>query len=166
MKASQTKSNDFSKNPEYKAALAEMRAEYNDETQSKVINAALRCTFLVPALIDESTRLVADKDNKVHFDDRPQAKFLLIEHKKLGTYLPAFTDKEEIDKFEADGKHHHHVAMKFNQVAHLVEQMPNVNGFVVNPFGDALPFNKELLDEILKRLLEAQKKQQENENKN
>lgn len=166
MKASQSKSKDFSNNPAYKAALAEMRADYNDETQSKVINAALRCTFLVPALIDEGTRIVADENNQVHFDDRPQAKFLLIEHQKLGTYLPAFTDKEEIDKFETDGKHHHHVAMKFNQVAHLVEQMPNIKGFVVNPFGDALPFSKELLDEILKRLLEAQKKQAESEGKN
>ena len=149
------------KNLELLAAQAEMRKNYDPKTQTDVVNAALKSTFLVPAIIDKKTRLVADKDNKVKFDDRPQAKFLLTEHPKLGTFLPVFTDDEQAAKFESD-EPFEKLAMRFHQVASLVEQMPNVNGFVVNPFGDALPFNKQLLDEILKQLVESQKAQQEN----
>lgn len=145
-------------NPEFAKALAEMRANYNDETQNKMLNAALHCKFIVPAVIDTKTRIVADKDNKVHFDDRPQAQFLLMDHEKLGTYIPAFTEIEEIMKFDGHDVKWQGIEMTFPQVAHVVEQMPNVNGFVVNPMGDGLPFSRELLDEMLQQILAAQKK--------
>ncbi len=145
-------------NPEYTKALAEMRANYNEETQNRLLNVALRCKFVLPAVIDTKTRIVADKNNKVHFDDRPQAQFLLMEHEKLGTYLPAFSEIEEIMKFDGNDVMWQGVEMTFPQVAHLVEQMPNVNGFVVNPLGDPLPFSRELLNEILQQIIAAQNK--------
>lgn len=148
-------------NPKFLEAQKKMRENYSSETQSEVINAALHCMFIVPALIDKKTRLVANKDNEVRFDDSPQAKFQLVEHPKRGTHIPVFTDDEEFKKFVTDEKIDK-IAMTFPQVAQLVEQMKNVKGFVVNPGGDPLPFSKQLLDEILQQLLKAQAEMKEN----
>lgn len=144
-------------NPELLEAIAKMRANYNNQTQNDVINTALRSTFLVPAVVDNKTRIVADENNQVHFDDTPQAKFLLVNHSKLGTYIPVFTDQDKIGEFKAD-EPFQSIAMRFNQVASLVEQMPNVKGFVVNPLTDPLPFTKDMLDTILKQIIEQKKK--------
>ena len=141
-------------------AIKKMRAEPNDKTQNEVINIALRSTFLVPAIVDRSERIIADENNQVQFDKTPQAKFLLINHPKLGSFIPAFTDADEISKFKSDEKFQA-VVMRFNQVASLTEQMPNLNGFVVNPLSDPLPFTKDLLDTILKQIIEQNKKMKE-----
>ena len=69
-------------NPELVEAIAEMRKDFKAETQNKVINLALKSSFLVPALINKNTQLVADADNHVKFEEKPQAKFLLITHKE------------------------------------------------------------------------------------
>ena len=137
------------------AAIKEMKANSNDETQSKVINIALHSTFLVPAIVDNNTRIVADENNQVHFDDTPQAKFLLIEHPKLGPHIPVFTDKDEISKLKAD-KPFNPVAMKFPYIAQLVTDMPNAKGFVINPLSDPLPFSQKLLDHILQQIIKKQ----------
>lgn len=150
-------------NPKLLNAQAEMRKNYNHDTQNDVINAAIRSTFLVPAVVDKETRIVADENNNVQFDNRPQARFLLVEHPKLGTYIPVYTDENELGKFQSD-EAFEKIAMPFPQVAHLVEQMPNVEGFVVNPQGDALPFTRQLLDDILQQILKAQEKIKENKN--
>ena len=142
-------------NPKLLEAQKKMRENYNTQTQSDVINVALHSMFIVPALIDKKTRIVANEDNKVRFDDTPQAKFQLVEHPKLGTYIPVFTDEEEFKKFVTEEKVQK-LAMTFPQVAQLVEQMKNANGFVVNPGGDPLPFSKQMLDDILQQLLKAQ----------
>ena len=55
--------------------------------------------------------------------------------------------------------------MGFPQVAQLVEQVKTANGFVVNPGGDALPFSKQLLDDILQQLLKAQEDMKAQEEK-
>lgn len=144
-------------NPQLIEAIKAMRKDPNEKTQNEVINIALRCTFLIPAIVDTKERIVADENNHVQFDKTPQAKFLLINHPKLGTFIPAFTDDNELSKFKSDEKFQT-VAMKFNQVASLTEQMPNLNGFVVNPLSDPLPFTKDLLNTILKQIIEQNKK--------
>lgn len=144
-------------------AQKKMRENYNNETQSDVINVALRCTFIVPALVDNKTRIVANENNEVKFDDTPQAKFQLVEHPKLGTYMPVFTDDEEFGKFVTDPKIQK-IAMTFPQVAQLVEQIKTAKGFVVNPGGDPLPFSNEMLNDILQQLLKAQEDMKAKEN--
>lgn len=151
-------------NSAFLEAQKKMRADYNNKTQSDLINIALHSTFIVPALIDNKTRIVANENNEVKFDDTPQAKFQLVDHPKLGTYIPVFTDDEEFKKFVTDEKIKK-IAMGFPQVAQLVEQVKTANGFVVNPGGDALPFSKQLLDDILQQLLKAQEDMKAQEEK-
>lgn len=137
-------------------AISEMRKNFNSETQNKVINTALRGTFLVPAIINKNTQLVADAENHVKFEDKPQAKFLLITHKEKGTFFPAFTDADELAKFKTEQKFQG-FAMKFGDIAALTEKTPNVAGFVINPMNQNLPFTKEMLESIKQTLIKVRK---------
>lgn len=143
-------------NPELLEAVKEMRADFNAQTQSKVINLALRGTFVIPAIISKNTQLVADKDNHLKFQDKPQAKFMLIKHKTNGTFFPVFTDEEEFAKLEKQGDFQP-VKMKFSDIAQLTEQTPSVAGFVINPASTNLPFPKKMLDSIKQTLIKAQR---------
>ncbi len=147
-------------NPELIEAIAEMRKDFNQQTQSNVINRALRASFLVPAEITQNTQLVQDKENHLKFQDKPQAKFLLINNKKNGgTYFPVFTDEEEYAKLNAEGNHKP-ITMKFGDIATLTEQTSNVAGFVINPMSHNLPFSKAMLDSIKQTLMKAREARQ------
>lgn len=57
LKANNQKPN-FDNNPKLIEAIAEMRKNFCAETQNKVINTALACTFLVPAMVEKTTELL------------------------------------------------------------------------------------------------------------
>lgn len=161
------------RNDELLEAVKEMRAAYqadreNSSTEtkqainlanSKVINVTLRCTFIVPAIINKNTQLVQDSSNHLKFEEKPQARFMLVKHKTNGTFFPVFTDVEEFKKIEnKDG--FQAVNMKFADIATLTEQTPNVAGFVINPASTNLPYTKEMLASIKNTLIEARKKKE------
>lgn len=87
LKANNQKPN-FDNNPKLIEAIAEMRKNFCAETQNKVINTALACTFLVPAMVEKTTELVADAENHVNFEDKSKAKFILLNNNKTnGTFF-------------------------------------------------------------------------------
>ena len=135
-------------------AIKAMRENFNNDTQNKVINTALRCTFLVPAIVQKNTELVADANNHVKFQDKQTAKFVLINHKERGSFFPVFTDAEELELLRGKTQDDFRpFAMKFGDIAGLTENTPQVNGFVVNPFDQNLPFTKEMLASIKQTLI-------------
>lgn len=141
-------------------AIEEMRKNFTPETQNKVINIALRSTFLVPAVIEKNTELVADADNHVKFQDKQKAKFVLINHKEKGSYFPVFTDPGALKQLKTE-QPYRPFAMKFADIAGLTENTPNVNGFVINPFGLNLPFTKEILASIKQTLIRVKQERAE-----
>ena len=159
------------RNDELLEAVTEMREAYKtdrenstEETRnainmanSKVINITLRSTFIIPAIINKNTQLVQDSSNHLKFEDKPQARFMLVKHKSNGTFFPIFTDVDEFGKIEnKDG--FQPVNMKFADIATLTEQTPNVTGFVINPVSTNLPYTKEMLASIKNTLIEARRK--------
>ena len=50
--------------------------------------------------------------------------------------------------------------MRFQDVAALTEQTPKVQGFVINPFGENLPFTQEMLESIKQTLIKVAKERQ------
>lgn len=150
-------------NPKLIEAITAMRADFTPDTQNVVINAALRGTFYVPAIIEKKKEIVANENNEVKFEEKPKARFLLIK-KQSGsgegdTYFPAFTDADELAKFKAD-EPYQRVKMKFGDLAMLVEQVPAIKGFVINPMSHNLPFTRDMLDGIKKVLIKRRNEQQ------
>lgn len=147
-------------NPELVEAMEEMRKNSNQDTQNKVINIVLRSTFLIPCTVNKDAQLIADEDNHVHFDERPQVKFLLVTHPQMGTFFPVFTDEEELKTFRSE-KPYKGFSMKFSDLAMLTEQTPSVKGFVINPMHQNLPFTKELLAIVKEAIAKAKKELKE-----
>lgn len=151
-------------------AIAAMRADFSPDTQNKVINAALRATFLVPTIIENNQELVADENNHVSFQDKQTAKFLLVNKavrdengNETGTlsYFPVFTNKEELAKIQTE-QQYRAFAMKFSDIANLTENTPNVEGFVLDPFTKEhnLPFSKPMLESIKQTLIKFQQEKE------
>ena len=69
-------------NTELVEAINEMRKDFNPQTQNNVLDLVLRSTFLIPCVVSKDTQLIADENNHVHFDEKPQLKFLLVTHKE------------------------------------------------------------------------------------
>jgi len=128
-------------------AIAEMRKNFNVETQNKVLNAAIMAEYYVPAKLSTKQQIVADASNKIEFQEQPQATFLFITNDRGETYVPAFTDQEQARKFRSEEKFQL-FSMKFPDIAGFTEKVPNVNGFIINPDGEALPFTKSILEAI------------------
>ena len=134
------------------SAIEDMRKNFNEETQNKVINLSLRGTFLVPAVVSTNTELIADENNHLSFHDNHKAKFILLNHKERGSFFPVFTSEDELRKLKTEEKFSA-FSMTFADIAELTEHTPNVNGFVLNPFNQNLPFSKEMLSAIKQVLI-------------
>jgi hypothetical protein len=80
----------------------------------------------------------------------------LLDNKTNGTFFPVFTSPEEAKKLQYD-KPFQSFAMRFQDIAALTEQTPKVQGFVVNPFGENLPFTQEMLESIKQTLIRVAK---------
>lgn len=148
-------------------AINDMRKAFSADTQNKVINTALRSTFLVPAIIEKGQELVADQNNHVQFKDKQEAKFMLVnkpirdeQGNQTGSvsFFPVFTDAEELKKLNTD-QLYRPFAMKFSDIAYLTESTPNVEGFVINPFTKEhnLPFTKPMMESIKQTLINFKK---------
>ena len=85
-------------------AIEEMRKNFNADTQNKVINISLRSTFLVPAVVEKNTELIADENNHLSFHDNHKARFILINHKEKGSFFPVFTSEDELRKLKTEEK--------------------------------------------------------------
>ena len=146
-------------NTELVEAIKAMRADFKSETQNKVINLALRATFFVPAVMNKKTELVEGADKRMKFEDQQTARFLLVTNPDKGTYFPAFTDRELLKDFPSE-QPFQAFAMKFPDLANLTERTPTVNGFIINPNTEKLPFTKEILGGIKQVIADARKKAQ------
>ena len=169
LRANKEKPN-FDNNPKLIEAITEMRANFNADNQNKVINAALRCTFYVPATIMQQKKptgqqeVVFDENNRAHMQEKvdvqTSARFILISNNKTNDkYFPVFTDKEELAKLKTD-QPYQAFAMKFGDLAAITEQNPAVKGFVINPFHENLPFTQEMLTSIGQTLLKVKKERE------
>ena len=138
-------------------AIKEMRANFTHENQNKVIQLALRATFFVPAVVDKKTELVEGADKRITFQEKPTAKFLLITNPERGTFFPAYTDRELLKNFKTE-QPYQGFAMRFSDIATLTEQTPTVNGFLINPDTEKLPFTKEILANIKQTLKAARER--------
>ena len=102
--------------------------------------------------------MICDEELRVtEFEEKPKARFLLIKKQSKDgeagdTYFPAFTDADELAKFKSN-EPYQRVKMKFGDLAMLVEQVPTIKGFVINPMSHNLPFTRDMLDGIKKVLI-------------
>lgn len=162
-----TPQEDLSKidNSELTNAIEEMKKEYSDATRDAVVNAAVfSTTFFIPAIFDKSTELVQNDQQRLEFTERPKAQFVLIENPQGEKYLPAFTSTELLKAFrdrDEQAKTSQSFVMSFADLAGVIESFGFIQGFVINPFDQNLPFTKDFIQAIRKNLVEQMQQMQQ-----
>ena len=147
-------------------AIAEMRKEYTDASRDNVVNAVVfDATFFIPAIFDKSTELVQNDNQRLEFTERPKAQFVLIENPKGEKYIPAFTSTELLTAFRNQqpeaAQNAQSFVMTFADLAGVTESFGFIEGFVINPFDENLPFTKDFILAIKQNLQEQMAKMQQ-----
>lgn len=138
-------------NAALKRAAAALREENNPQNFNAVINLMMRGVFLAPAKIeigenapkpDENGRIQLPKDTKV--------TFALLKSGDGKSFFTAFTDAEELDKWQ-NKPAGQVMLLRFDDYARMLNGNDHVAGFVLNPFTDNLRFNSDMVASLLKQ---------------
>lgn len=138
-------------NAALKKAAAALREENNPQNFNAVINLMMRGVFLAPAKIeigenapkpDENGRIQLPKDTKV--------TFALLKSGDAKSFFTAFTDAEELDKWQ-NKPAGQVMLLRFDDYARMLNGNDHVAGFVLNPFTDNLRFNSDMVASLLKQ---------------
>lgn len=124
-------------------AIDSMRANFNNDTQNKVINTALRSRFIIPYIGNNSN---------------PERYILITNNKNNNKLIPVFLDYSELEKSQkilqnAAG----YIIIKFGDIANFIEKADkSVDGFVIDPMTHNLPFTRQMLMSIKDVLIKHQ----------
>lgn len=125
-------------NPGLVQALALLHAQNTPEHQNQVLHETVSCaTFLAPVVLpDQSTQ-----------GDTDAIQFRLINAQDGRSFFPAFTDWNELRKFTGPAVQKT-VALTFDHYAAMLASNPKMAGFVVNPMGQSLTLDRELVAKL------------------
>lgn len=162
-KTPQTPLNDPKKpltNPAMVKAIENARESDTPENRNAVVNEMLRSTFLVPVHVSfEGEAPRPDKTGKVALPKDTKISFALLSTTDKKQYFMAYTDWDELHKWRKDGTQQT-MMLRFDDYAMLLERNEKVAGFVINPFGGNIRFERNNVQLIKKKrdaLLQARK---------
>lgn len=127
--------------------INKMKEEKSVEAQNEVISETLKSRFLCPIIIDSSL----PKNGKVEIKKDTKIQFSIIRTNDNKSYLMAFTSEPEVHKWQK-GKTQQSIVYTFEDYAMIVENNSNLEGFVIDPMGANLLFNKEMISQIKSNL--------------
>lgn len=138
-------------NYELVEAIAMMQDDNCPENVNRMINCVMNAQLITPANVSKPVPVAKNNGNGTVMQQETQIQFQLIENQNKEKFFPAFTDKEEKEKWEqAQGKHD--VIMTFDGFAQVLSAPDcNVQGFVINPFGRSVAFPKEMVMSLKKQ---------------
>lgn len=76
--------------------------------------------------------------------------FLMVTSQDGGNYLPMFTKRAEMEKWESNTQENT-VLMGFDNISMIVETNPNCSGIVVNPFTQNLVIPRQYVEDMAER---------------
>lgn len=125
-------------------AIGEMFNNNNAMTQSKMIDQVMRAKFIIPIIIDKD---ICEQSQ----NDSSGIDFHMLENSEKQKFFMAFTDWDELEKWKrVEGQQT--AILTFDDYSNMVlDQRSTAEGFVINPFGENLIFNKRLIDSLFKQ---------------
>ncbi len=131
-------------NPELIAAINAMRENYTKENQDRVFIEVLKAHFISPAVITPAPE-PSEEGGKAVLKEGTQISFNLIENTAKLQYFLAFTDWDELEKWSKN-ENQQTLILTFDDLAAMVlDENSDASGFVINPFGGNLIFDKNLI---------------------
>ena len=127
-------------------AIARMQTENSRESQEAVLDLVIaQAQFLAPADI------VPETEGK-----ETALRFLLLTNQEGQPFFPAFTGWEELRKL-CGPKNQQTVVLTFDHYAGMVLRDCRAAGFVVDPMGACLTFDRNMMEHLVQRKQEMTK---------
>lgn len=132
-------------NPQLLEAIVNMQEDNNPETVNEMINCLMKAQLITPANISKPTNVAKNNGTGTVMQQETQVQFMLIENQNKEKFFPAFTDREEKNKWDI-AKDKQEMIMTFDSFYQVLSAPEcNINGFVINPFGRSVAFPKPMV---------------------
>ena len=134
-------------NPELLAAVERMNREQSRESRETVLDLVISTTrFLAPVTITPAPGEEAPGQEVT-------IQFQLLPNQSNQPFFPAFTSWEELRKL-CGPKNQQTLVLSFPDYAKMVLQDGRAAGFVIDPFGSCLSFDRAMMEHLVQRRLE------------
>lgn len=148
-------------NSALKKAAAALRAENTQQNFNAVVNQMMRAAFFAPAKIETGeTPPKPDEKGRVQLPKDTKITFALLKSGEGKNYFTAFTDVEELNKWQ-NRPAGQVMLLRFDDYARMLKGNDKVDGFVLNPFTENLRFSSEMVASLLKQRSEMLQKVRE-----
>ena len=136
-------------NPELTAAVERMRRENSRESREAVLDLVITTArFLAPVTI---TPAPEEQDpGEAALGQGTQIQFQLLANQEGQPFFPAFTGWEELRKL-CGPKNQQTLVLTFDDYAAMVVRDTRAAGFVVDPFGACLSFDRAMVEHLVER---------------
>lgn len=130
-------------NPELAAAIARMDRENTRESREAVLDLVISTArFLAPITIPDAAK---QSDGTV-----TEFQFQLLPNQNGQPFFPAFTCWDELRKL-CGPQNQQTVLLTFDDYARMILQDNRATGFVIDPFGRCLSFERSMVEHLVQR---------------
>lgn len=130
-------------NPELLAAVERMNREQSRESREAVLDLVISTArFLAPVTITPAP--------DGNLEEGAAIQFQLLANQEHQPFFPAFTSWEELRKL-CGPKNQQTLVLSFPDYAKMVLQDGRAAGFVIDPFGCCLSFDRAMLEHLVRR---------------
>ena len=137
-------------NQQLLTAVERMNRENSRESREAVLDLVISsAAFLAPVTIQAPAPKAASKETQIQFQ--------LLANQEDQVFFPAFTDWEELRKL-CGPKNQQTGVLSFDDYARMILQDKRAAGFVVDPFGACLSFDRTMVDHLVNRKAEQNQK--------
>lgn len=134
-------------NPELVEAINAIAENNTKENQDRVINEVMKAHFLSPVIISPTPESSGNNGETV-LKENTKINFSIIENTANQHYFLAFTDWDELRKWHVN-ENQQTLILTFDDLAAMVlDEKGNSDGFVINPFGGNITFNKNMVTSL------------------
>ena len=135
-------------NPQLVEALAALHKENTPQNQGKVLDLVLNhASFLAPVVLAPVPK---GQNVPPQLQGKTAIQFQLITTKDGRPFFPAFTGWEELRKL-CGPKNQQTVVLTFDHYAGMVLRDCRAAGFVVDPMGACLTFDRNMMEHLVQR---------------
>ena len=136
-------------NPELMAAVERMNRENSRESREAVLDLVISTArFLAPVTITPAPEEQAG--GQTALGQGTQIQFQLLANQEGQPFFPAFTGWEELRKL-CGPKNQQTLVLTFDDYAAMVVRDARAAGFVVDPFGACLSFDRAMVEHLVER---------------
>lgn len=137
-------------NDELKKAISELRiGSKDDNTTGRILRNLVSGSYIIPVTMEPKPAV--NENGEISAEGKYKINIRIITNNKKESFIPCYTDYEEYDKGleSKNTQDADKLVMTYDEIIPMIKQSGGrISGLVVNPFGESMPFNTELIDRL------------------